>query len=50
MFIIDEDNFVLVYKSGVYREFKAMNFGHFFYWSCGPVFVNTLLMSVEYIA
>jgi hypothetical protein len=30
MFVIDEDNFVSVYKSGVYQEFKAMNFGDFF--------------------
>jgi hypothetical protein len=36
------------YKSGVYEEFKAMNFGDFFLEV--PVFVNTLLMSVEIIA
>jgi hypothetical protein len=30
MFVIDEDNFVPVCMSGVYQEFKAMNFGDFF--------------------
>jgi hypothetical protein len=30
MFVIDEDKFVPVYKSGVYEEFKAMNFGDSF--------------------
>jgi len=30
MFVFDEDNFVPVYKAGVYQEFKAMNFGDFF--------------------
>jgi len=29
MFVIDEESFVPVYKSGVYQEFKAMNFGDF---------------------
>jgi hypothetical protein len=30
MFVIEEDKFVPVYKSGVYEEFKAMNFCDFF--------------------